>query len=107
MLNTQVPIQPDDFCLIQSACPLYVNTLISTYEIKILADLAPIISMALPPQCSSSSSSREDEVDEVFETWKLEKFQRMLTMLAVAAVPTGTAVNNPAYFAQFDDVSAW
>ena len=46
-------------------------------------------------------------MDEVFETWKLEKFQRMLTMLAVAAVPTGTAVNNPAYFAQFDDVSAW
>jgi hypothetical protein len=54
--------------------------------------------------CNSSS---EDNFDEQLESSRLEKFQKMLAVLALAAVPTGEEANNPVFWAQFDDVSAW
>ncbi len=54
--------------------------------------------------CNSSS---EDNFDEQLESSRLEKFQKMLAVLVLAAVPTGEEANNPVFWAQFDDVSAW
>jgi hypothetical protein len=54
--------------------------------------------------CNSSS---EDNFDEQLVSSRLEKFQKMLAVLALAAVPTGEEANNPVFWAQFDDVSAW
>ena len=56
---------------------------------------------------SSSSSSSEEDFDENYASLRLEKFQRMLSVLVLAATPTGPEDNNPVYWAQFDDLSAW